>query len=149
VTSPSQVLYVLSHHYQVAADSVQVCRYQAEAFLLTFHDRQEADQVLHTTPLEGPDWRLVFKRWTRLARALFKPLFFKVLLSIENIPTQIWLVATTQTIVRSSCLIFNVSPVSSDGFDMSQFLAAAWAIHPDFILNEVGCTVPELVEPFV
>jgi hypothetical protein len=32
---------------------------------------------------------------------------------------------------------------------MSQFLAAAWAIHPDFILNEVGCTVLELVEPFV
>jgi hypothetical protein len=64
VTSPSQVLYVLSRHYQVTADSVRVCRYQAEAFLLTFHDRQEVDQVLHTTPPEGADWRLVFKRWT-------------------------------------------------------------------------------------
>jgi hypothetical protein len=32
---------------------------------------------------------------------------------------------------------------------MSQFLVATWAIHPDFIPNEVGCVVHEPVEPFV
>jgi hypothetical protein len=82
-------------------------------------------------------------------RALFKPLFFKVLLSIENISAHIWLVAIAQTIVRFSCLIFDVSPASSDGSYMSQFLAAAWVIHSDFILNEVGCVGPEPIEPFI
>jgi hypothetical protein len=125
VTPPLQVLEVLSSHYQVAADAVRVCRYQAEVFLLNFHTRQEADWVLHATPLEGADRWLVFRRWTCQARALFKPLFFNVLLSIQNIPAHVWSVATTQTIAGSSCLIFDVSPTSSDGFDMSQFLAAA------------------------
>jgi hypothetical protein len=32
---------------------------------------------------------------------------------------------------------------------MSQFLATAWAIHLNFISNEVGCTVPEPIEPFI
>jgi hypothetical protein len=73
-------------------DSVWVCRYQAEAFL-NFCDCQEADRVLHAAPPEGADRWLVFRRWMRQADALFKPLFFKVLLSIENIPTHIWSVA--------------------------------------------------------
>jgi hypothetical protein len=45
-------------------DSVRVCRYQAEAFLLTFHYREEADQVLHSTPPEGANRWLVLRHWT-------------------------------------------------------------------------------------
>jgi hypothetical protein len=33
--------------------------------------------------------------------------------------------------------------------DMSQFLVAAWARHPDLIPNEVGGIVPEPVKPFM
>jgi hypothetical protein len=82
VTTPAQVHATLSRHYQVA---VQVRRYHAEAFLLVFQDRQEADRVLHTNPPEGADLRLVLRRWQRQSGALFKPMFFKILLSIENI----------------------------------------------------------------
>jgi hypothetical protein len=59
------------------------------------------------------------------------------------------LVAAAQTIVDSSCLIFDASSASADGSDMSHFLAAAWAMYPDLIPNEVGCVVPEPVEPFI
>jgi hypothetical protein len=93
MTSLSQVLDALSHHYQVTADAVQVCHYQAEAFLFMFHDRQEADRVLHANPPKGADLWLVFRRWRRQARALFKPMFFNVLLSIENILAHIRSVA--------------------------------------------------------
>jgi hypothetical protein len=76
-------------------------------------------------------------------------MFFKVLLSIEKIPMHVWSIEVPQTIVGSSCLIFNASPSSMDGSDMSQFLVAAWAIHPDLIPNEVGCAVPEPIESFI
>jgi hypothetical protein len=57
--------------------------------------------------------------------ALFKPMFFKVLMSVENIPAHVWSVTTAQTIIGSSCLIFDVSPTLADGSNMSQFLAVA------------------------
>jgi hypothetical protein len=36
-----------------------------------------------------------------------------------------------------------------NGADLSRFLVVAWAIHPDLILVEVGCVIPEPEEPFV
>jgi hypothetical protein len=33
--------------------------------------------------------------------------------------------------------------------DLSCFFVVAWAIHPDLILNEVGCFVPKLEEQLI
>jgi hypothetical protein len=52
-------------------------------------------------------------------------------------------------VVGSSCLVFETAPSSADGSDMSRFLAVVWTIHPDLIPREVGCVIPEAVEPFV
>jgi hypothetical protein len=52
-------------------------------------------------------------------------MFFKVLLSIENVLVHIWSVALAQTIIGSSYVIVDASPDSADEFDMSQFLAMA------------------------
>jgi hypothetical protein len=46
-------------------------------------------------------------------------MFFKVVLSIENIPVHVRSIDSVQMVVRSSCLIFNASPTSTDGSDMS------------------------------
>jgi hypothetical protein len=58
-------------------------------------------------------------------------------------------VETTQTIVGSSCLFFDLAPNSVNGADLSWFLVVAWAIHPDLIPMVVGCVIPEPEEPFV
>jgi hypothetical protein len=145
----NQVCEALSRDYQLEADAVQVRRFHAEGFLLVFHDRAVADRVLHAEPPEGAVLHLIFRRWHRQLGALFSPMFFKVLLSIENIPTHVWSMEVAQTIVGSSCLIFDASPASADGSNMSQFLAVAWVVHPNLIPNEVGCIVPEPQEPFV
>jgi hypothetical protein len=50
-------------------------------------------------------------------------------------------------VVGSSCLVFETAPSSADGSDMSRFLAVVWTIHPDLIPREVGCVIPEAVEP--
>jgi hypothetical protein len=105
--------------------------------------------VLHTPLPDGAELQLIYKRWRRQSGALISPLFFKVLLSRENMPSHIWSVELAQMVVGSSSLIFDVSPASADGSDMSQFLVAAWAIHPDLIPNEVGYAEPEPVKPFI
>jgi hypothetical protein len=52
-------------------------------------------------------------------------MFYKALLSIENVLVHIWSVALVQTIVGSSHVIVNALPASVDESDMSQFLAMA------------------------
>jgi hypothetical protein len=65
-----------------------------------------------------------------------------------NLPTHVWSLQTTQEAVGSSCLIFDVMPHTTDNWT-SEFLVAAWMIHPDLILVEVECIIPEPQEPFV
>jgi hypothetical protein len=72
-----------------------------------------------------------------------------VLLSVSNVPAHIWSADMIQEIIGSSCLVFEVAPSSSDRFDLSSFLVVAWACRPDLIPTEVGCSIPEPVEPFV
>jgi hypothetical protein len=54
---------VLSSHYQVTVDMVQVHRYHAEAFLLVLQSRDEADRVVHANPPEEADLWPIFKHW--------------------------------------------------------------------------------------
>jgi hypothetical protein len=77
------------------------------------------------------------------------PFRYKVLLSISNILAHAWSVDFIQAMIGSSCLVFEVAPSSLEQTDLSSFLVVAWARHPDLIPNEVGCSVPEPVEPFV
>jgi hypothetical protein len=48
-----------------------------------------------------------------------------------------------QSIISSSCLIFDTLLGMVSRSDMSILLATAWAIHPNLILVEVGCVMPE------
>jgi hypothetical protein len=55
---------------------------------------------------------LVFRHWHRQAGAMFAPLWFKVLLVVESIPTHAWSVKTVEAIIGSSCLVFELAPAS-------------------------------------
>jgi hypothetical protein len=149
IVSPSSVLPHLVQFYQVPEVDVQVKRYSRVDFLLVFSGRQLVDHVLHTAPPRGTDLLLVFQRWRQQAGALFQPFYFKVLLSISNVPVHVWSLDTIQAVSGSSCLVFEAAPQSMDGSDLSSFMVVAWARHPDLIPTEVGCSIPEPVEPFI
>jgi hypothetical protein len=108
-------------------------RYKFGSLCILLPDWTPADCVLHADPAPDAAPSLHFNRWSRQAGAVFSPLRFKVLLAIENVPAHVWSCEVVQTIIGSSCLIFNTSPRTASGADMSVFLAAAWAIHPDLI----------------
>ncbi|OEL22976.1 hypothetical protein BAE44_0016005, partial [Dichanthelium oligosanthes] len=146
--SVAQFAAHLGRFYQVQQHEVQIRRYLHGGFLLSFVDGHVADRVLHTPPPVGAELIVVLQRWRRQSWAGLAPLCFKVLLSVENVPAHLWSVNTIQLILGSSCLVFEPSPRSAVGSDLSCFLVVAWAVHPDMIPHEVICYVPEPDEPF-
>jgi hypothetical protein len=149
VASPAQVALHLLHHFEVSADEVQVHLYRTGFFLLCFHDGAMADQIYHVPWPPSTDLTLIFNCYTRQTGALFSPLRFNALISIENLPAHTWLISIAQEVLGSSTLIFDVPPASAMTSDLSKFLVAAWSRHPDLIPNEVGSIVLEPVVPFV
>jgi hypothetical protein len=142
VASPEQVASHLLCHFDVGAEEVRVHRYRVSSFLLCFHNSAKVDWVLHVPRPSAANLTLIFSHYTRQVGDLFSPLRFKVLISIENLAAHTCSISTTQEVLGSSVLIFDVLSASSSGSGMSQFLVAAWARHPDLISNEVGGIVP-------
>jgi hypothetical protein len=147
--SPELVSSYLLRHHGVMADKVRIRRYKVGSFILSFNEDRVDHAVLHAHLPVGFDLILIFTRYRRHTDVIFKLLCFKVLLTVENIPAHSWLLKTTQAIIGSSYLIFNVTPSSASGEDLSSFWAVAWATHRDLIPAEVGCIFPEPVELFV
>jgi hypothetical protein len=149
VISVSQVLSYLGSLFKVTEHDVRVCRSHPNDFLLVFGDPTMANRVLHALVPQAADFSLIFHRWLHQARARFSPLYYKVLLAIDNILAHAWLSEGVQTIIGSSCLSFELVPTSVAKLDMSCFFVVAWAIHPDLIQNEVGCAIPEPEEQLI
>jgi hypothetical protein len=70
-----------------------------------------ADRVLHAPPPEGAEFTLYSRRRSRQSRVLFKPLCFKVLLTVDNIPMYLCLLEIVQAIMLA-CLSFEPAPAS-------------------------------------
>jgi hypothetical protein len=77
----------------------------------------------------------------------FSPMYYKVLLAIENMPTCVWSWESTQAIIGSSFLTFNMLLGTNSKVDKSAILITARAVHLHVIPTEVGCIVPKPAEP--
>jgi hypothetical protein len=137
--SPEHVDDYLSRHHGIVTEEALIHLYRVGSFLISFSDMRLADRVLHSPPPAGADMVLVFARYRHQTGALFSPLRFKVLLGLENIPAHVWSRETAQAVAGSSCLIFDMDPGATHGSDLSSYWAAAWSVHPNLILVEVGC----------
>jgi hypothetical protein len=149
VVSPAQVQEHLQRRFDLHGDAVQVYRNFLDDFIMVFRDEADLLRVLHAEPTVNRGFSLFFRCWTRQARARFSPLYFKVLLSVTNIPAHAWSLDTAQAIMGSSCLIAEVSSRSLNGEDLSRFMVITWSLHPDLIPAEVGCIIPEPEQTFV
>ncbi|OEL16658.1 hypothetical protein BAE44_0022323, partial [Dichanthelium oligosanthes] len=145
--SIAQVASHFGRFFQVREQEALIRCYMLDGFLISFADGQVTDWVLHALQPSGADLMLVFQRWRCQSRAVFSPLRYKVLLSVENLLAHVWLVDSVQTILGSSCLVSEPSLHSVSRTDLSRFLVAAWAVHLDLISCEVECFVPELKAP--
>jgi hypothetical protein len=142
------VLLYLARHFHVEPHKVQVRRAHPDDFILIFSTTPLAARVFLAPPPQEVEFVLRFRCWHKQSRALFSPLWYKVLLAIDNIPAHAWSPSLMQAIISSSCLNFEVTSSSVNRVDLSRFFIMAWAIHPDLILNEVGFMIPKPKEPF-
>lgn len=144
-----EVKNLLQRFYNVQPDEYSICPYKPEDFLIRFNVKEVADRVLHSDPPSAAQFLLRFRRWLRLAVATSKPMLFKVLLAIDNLPAHAWSVDAVQTIISSACLEIQPTPATAAQSDMSSYMLVAWSYDPDLIPVEVECSIPEPVEPFV
>jgi hypothetical protein len=103
----------LPHHFVIDDGEVRIRRYIASSFMLCFRDGAVANQVLQAPWPPYSDIILSFSHFTHQAGALFSPLHYKVLTTIENIPAHTWSISTTQKVLGSSVLIFDVMTASA------------------------------------
>jgi hypothetical protein len=122
---PSQTNKHLQRCFGLADEAFQVCRSFPDDFIVSFSDGSDLARVLHVEPVAEGGFSLFFWHWTHQARTHFSPLYFKVLMSITNVPTHAWLIEMAHAIVGSSCLIAEFSPRSLNGDDLSHFMAVA------------------------
>jgi hypothetical protein len=127
---------------------VHVHRSWPNDFLPILHDIRVADRVLHAPPLVGGVHSPI-SLFMLQSLVLFSLLWYKVVLTIDNMPVHAWLLQTLQLIIGSACQNFEINPVSLNKMDLSRFFMVAWAIHPNLIPIEVGCVSPEPEEPFM
>jgi hypothetical protein len=80
---------------------------------------------------------------------LFKPFYFRVLLSTTNVLVHAWSVETIQAVVGLPCLVFELASHSLHQSNLLSYLVIISAKQPDLIPTEVGCSILELIEPFV
>jgi hypothetical protein len=68
---------------------------------------------------------------------------------VSNVLAHVLSEEMIQVIIGSSCLMFESSLRSADPSNLSTYLIVMWSHHPKLIPTEVGCSILELVEPFV
>jgi hypothetical protein len=142
-STPDQVA-TTSRMPSMSKEKQSMLRYKFGSFLVLFSDRSTSTiSCMLTPPPTTTTMRLHFNYWCFQARAIFSPLHYKVLLVIENMLAHVWSWGVAQSIISSSCLIFDTLLGMVSRSDMSILLATAWAIHPNLILVEVGCVMPE------
>jgi hypothetical protein len=131
----------LWHLFRVDEQAAQVKRYRGG------NDGLGASRT--TTGGSGSDAR--FPMLATSSRSPIHPPFASrcYVLSITNIYAHVWPKEVVQEILGSSCRVFESSPYSVDGSDLSSYLVVAWTRHPNLIPTEVGCVVPEPDEPSV
>jgi hypothetical protein len=108
--SPAQVSEYLACHYQVFTKEVHVRQFRPDDSLLIFGNAAVTSRVLLAPPPTEAKFILAFIRWRRQSRAFFSPLWFKVLLALENLPAHVWSPECVQALISSLCLSFELAP---------------------------------------
>jgi hypothetical protein len=102
-----------------------------EDFILFLPDERTASRVFNDGSIfRGPQFDLVFKRWTRCANAAVTSLPTLINVEIRGIPAHAWSRSTTDYLLRDSCIIFELHPATTLNTDPSSFMLKAWCLDP-------------------
>jgi hypothetical protein len=140
------IIEEIAQSFNVNRANMSIHRTLPEDFLVFFPDEDTVSRVLNGGKIfRGPQFDLVFKRWTRCANASTTSLPVLLDVEIRGIPAHAWSRATAEQLLRDSCIIDELHPTTVLKSDYSSFMLRAWCIKPaklhcnmDLLITEKG-----------
>ena len=140
------IIEEIAQSFNVNRANMSIHRTLPEDFLVFFPDEDTVSRVLNGGKIfRGPQFDLVFKRWTRCANASTASLPVLLDVEIRGIPAHAWSRATAEQLLRDSCIIDELHPATVLKSDFSSFMLRAWCINPaklhrnmDLLITEKG-----------
>lgn len=115
-----------------------------ENFLFEFRSQAARDRVFSAGRVPIGTTQLIFKPWTRVARAVPDTLFFKLRLEIDGIPPHARNMATPKELLSSYCWIECPDPATESRANLSCFWLTAWTDDSACIPAEKKLKIAEL-----
>jgi hypothetical protein len=140
------IIEEIAQSFNVNRANMSIHRTLPEDFLVFFPDEDTVSRVLNGGKIfRGPQFDLVFKRWTRCANASTASLPVLLDVEIRGIPAHAWSRATAEQLLRDSCIIDELHLATVLKSDFSSFMLRAWCINPaklhrnmDLLIMEKG-----------
>ncbi|KAJ1289597.1 hypothetical protein BS78_02G176800 [Paspalum vaginatum] len=126
----AQVAQYLVELYGIDLERFAVHKHSVEDFLVVFEVVADLECVLRRPAPPSPPFILVWKRWSRLARAQPLELRFRVLLVLSGIPDHAWSVDSAQRVLGSSCAKLEPTPETEARVDLKNFVLCPSRPHP-------------------
>jgi hypothetical protein len=100
------IIEEIAQSFNVDTDNMSIHRAMPEDFLLFLPDEDTVSRVFNGGRIfRGPQFDLVFERWTCCANASTSTLPALVDVEIRGIPAHVWSRATADQLLRDSCII--------------------------------------------
>jgi hypothetical protein len=146
-----EVIDEVARHFHVEAGAMSIHQALLEDIILFLSDEDAASRVFNEGRIfRGPQFDLVFKRWTRCANASAATLSTLVNVEIKGIPAHAWSRAAAEHLLRDSCLISKLHLPTVLKTDFSSFGLRTWCVdlknfHREMILliSESGLAARE------
>jgi hypothetical protein len=110
----AEIINEVARSFNVEVGAMSIHQAMPEDFILFLPDERTASRVFNGGSIfRGPQFDLVFKRWTRCANAVATSLPALINVEIRGIPAHAWSRSTADHLLRDSCIISELHPATA------------------------------------
>jgi hypothetical protein len=140
----AEIIDEVARSFDVEVGAMSIHQAMPEDFILFLPDERVASRVFNGGRIfRGPQFDLMFKRWTRCANAATTSLPALVNVEIRGIPAHAWSRTTTDHLLRDSCIISELHPATALKPDLLSFVLRAWCLDPRNLHRDMTLIISE------
>ena len=128
-----EVASVIAVKINLDASSLVLRRASSSSYLLVLPDMALVERLVglrQPISLSGSNFRLLCKRWSRLAGAQDRVLPFLIDIELRGIPNHVWEISTVDRLLSPHAWVQQVHPDTLELVDLSYFRCLAWSTDP-------------------
>ena len=127
----AEIIDEVARSFDVEVGAMSIHQAMPEDFILLLPDENATSKVFNGGRIfRGPQFDLMFKRWTRCANASAASVPALVNVEIRGIPAHAWSRSTSNPLLRDSCIISELHPATVLKTDLSSFMLRVWCLDP-------------------